>query len=90
MYQTSLHFKLDTPADKAKVLELFFQDWADSICNNEVSYETVESDSKHGSGSIWWDEIIRVNFKNPEDAIAMKLRGIPNEFQNYLSFVDYN
>jgi hypothetical protein len=89
MYQTSLHFKLDTPAEKVKILELFFQDWADGICNKEVSYNTVESNSKHGCGAIWWDEVIRVDFKNSEDAVAMKLRGIPHELQNYLTIVDY-
>ncbi len=86
MYQTSLHFHLKATAEKARILELFFQDWADGICNEEVAYQTVAGD---GGGRIWWNEIIRVDFKNSEDAIAMKLRGIPQELQNYLTIVDY-
>lgn len=81
MYQTSLYYHLKATADKKKILEIFFQDWADGICNEEVTYSTVASD---GGGRVWWNETIKVDFKNPEDALAMKLRGIPEEFQQYL------
>jgi hypothetical protein len=84
MYQTSLHVRLNATAEKAKILELFFQDWADGICNKEVEYETI-----YGAPDGWLNEIIRVDFKNSEDAVAMKLRGIPQELQNYLTIVDY-
>lgn len=73
---TSLYYQLKTTPDKKKILELFFQDWADSICNKEVTYSTGIS-------------TIRVDFDNAEDALAMRLHGIPQEFQNYLEIVDY-
>lgn len=75
MYQTSLYYTLKATSDNKKILELFFQDWTDGICNEEVEYSTVAT-------------IIRVDFKNVEDAVAMKLRGIPLEFQKYLEIVN--
>ncbi len=84
MYQTSLHIRLNATAEKVKILELFFQDWADGICNKEVEYETI-----YGGPDEWLNETIRVNFKNSEDAVALKLQGIPQELQNYLTIVDY-
>lgn len=65
---------------------MFFQGWADEICNNEVSYSTV---AINGGSRMWWNEIIRVEFVNEEDAVAIKLKGIPDEFKEYLEIVEY-
>jgi hypothetical protein len=84
MYQTSLYFHFKAPNSNAdNVLLMFFEDWADQICDREVSYSVVGSD---GGGKFWSNEIIRVDFVNKEDAIAMKLKGIPDEFKKYLTF----
>lgn len=77
MYQTSLYYNLKASADNQKIVEIFFQDWADRICNEEVFYSPLQPNG-----------YIRVDFKNEEDAIAMKLRGIPAEFQKYLEIVN--
>ena len=81
MYQ--LFVKIKAAPEKSKILELFFQDWVDGICNEEVSY----GDSLMTAGPL--QGIISINFKNSEDATVVKLRGIPGEFQNYLTIVDY-
>ena len=77
MYQTTLYFNLKTPeGNPDTVLRMFFEDWADQICDREVSYTMVAGTST-----------IRVDFVKEEDAIAMKLKGIPDEFKNYLTLV---
>jgi hypothetical protein len=85
MYQTSLYFHLKATADKKTILQMFFKDWTDRICNEEVMYSTVETD---GGGKHWWNETIRVDFTNEEDAVAMRLKGVPEEFQHYLTLVN--
>lgn len=75
MYQTTLYFNLKTPEGNAdQVLRMFFEDWADQICDREVSYTMVA-------------DTIRVDFSKEEDAIAMKLKGIPEEFKKYITLV---
>ena len=86
MHKSHLHIHLRATSDKESILKMFFQDWADELCNNEVSYSTVASD---GGGRLWWNEIIRVEFVNEEDAVAMKLKGIPDELKQYLKLVNY-
>lgn len=86
MYQSSiyLHF-ISTPNNK-HVLRMFFEDWADRIGNNEIKYAIV---AYKDAGPAPWHEIIRVDFANDEDATIMRLRGIPEEFQNYLKFANW-
>lgn len=81
MYQISLYFRLNSTHDKKNILQMFFKDWADRICDNEVKYSIIENDGN----KLFWSEIIRVDFKNQEDATIMKLRGVPEEFQEYLT-----
>lgn len=88
MYQYSIYYNLKITPDKKRILEYFFKDWADRICHDEITYFTIESNNSH---RLVWDETIRVDFKNEEDALAMKLRGVPEEFEKYLIMVDkYN
>lgn len=82
----NLHIHLKATCDKESVLKMFFQNWADEICNSKVSYSCVATD---GDGIVWRNEIIRVAFENEEDATIMKLKGIPDEFKNYLKIVEY-
>lgn len=65
---------------------MFFEDWADRIGKNEISYSVVAGD---GGGITQWNDIIRVDFANEEDATIMKLKGVPIEFQRYLKFIDW-
>lgn len=65
---------------------MFFEDWADRIGRNEIRYSIVAGD---GGGMTAWNDIIRVDFENEEDATIMKLKGIPPEFQKYLKFADW-
>lgn len=77
MYQTSLYFDIKDPnAANQKILEMFFEAWVDETCDNNVEYSFIRNAPK---------DILRVDFSYTEDAIAIKLKGIPDEFQNYLS-----
>ncbi len=84
MHQTSIFFKIkDTAAqEKHRMVELFFKSWVDSICNNEVSINQVSY-----TADLDWLEILRADFENAEDAVALKLKGIPVEYQNYIEIV---
>jgi hypothetical protein len=79
MYQTSLSYKLKpiTQAmDHRRILHIFFQAWVDETCNNEVQFTELSN------------ETIMVECERTEDAIALRLKGIPDEFQNYLEIVN--
>ncbi len=88
MYQTSIFFKIkDTAArEKHRMVEIFFKSWVDTTCNNEVDY-TLEEVLAAPAGSLQWEEVYRVDFERTEDAVALKLRGIPREYQNYIEIV---
>lgn len=78
MYSTSLSYKIKpTGNNNDRILQIFFKAWVDNSCDNEVEYFQRS------------DESIRVDFENSEDAVALMLKGIPDEFQNYLEIVDY-
>jgi len=82
-YKASLYFDVKITPDKKLILEMFFKDWADRICNNEVRYSTITSDIMSGRNK----ETIQVDFVNEEDAVAMKLKGVPDEFSKYLTMM---
>lgn len=60
--------------DKYRLVELFFKDWVDQTCDQQVQY-------------IGCDKALRVDFENQEDALALRLRGLPSEFRDYLEIV---
>jgi len=82
---SSLLFKIkDTvDIDKHRLLELFFKDWVDDTCDNQVNYK-VEKTISSGIGRY---DIFRVDFETQEDITAVILKGIPQEFQSYLEIV---
>lgn len=88
MYQTSLFFKIKDAANKEKhhILELFFKSWVDDTCNNEVAYD-LHSVEDAPANSLSWQEIYRIDFEHAEDAVALRLKGIPAEFSNYIEIV---
>jgi hypothetical protein len=88
MYQTTIFFKIkDTMLrEKHHMVELFFKSWVDATCNNEVDYTLTEV-LEAPEGSLQWEEVYRVDFERTEDAVALKLKGIPVEYQNYIEIV---
>lgn len=88
MYQASLFFKIKDAAalKKHRILELFFKSWIDDTCQNEVEY-TLMAVEEAAHGSFSWVEIYRVDFERPEDVVALKLAGIPLEFQKYIELI---
>jgi len=86
----SLFFKIkDTvDIDKHRLLEIFFKDWVDDTCNNQVQYKVQRDVEKDWvPGMVTYKETFRVDFESQEDAMAMKLKGVPKEFQSYLEIV---
>ena len=80
----SLYFEQRVTPDKKLILEMFFKDWVDAICNSEVRYYTVGQNRQVPRKEY---DTIRLDFDNPEDAVIVKLRGVPEEFKNYLTLV---
>lgn len=89
----SLYFKIkDTvDVDKHQLLELFFKDWIDNTCDRQVQYR-VERDVEKDwmPGMVRYRETFRVDFEKQEDFVALKLKGIPSEFTNFLEIVKQN
>lgn len=86
----SLYFKVkaNVDADKQRLLELFFKDWVDDTCNNEVHYNVERDVEKDWEpGMVRYRETFRVDFERQEDAVALRLKGVPKEFQNFLEIV---
>jgi hypothetical protein len=91
MYDTSLIFRIkDTlPLTNHKILELFFKSWVDEACHNNVKYEiSRDINGEWEPGNHIFNETFRVTFKHRGDAVALKLKGIPQSFQNYIEFVN--
>jgi len=63
---------------------MFFEDWADKICDDRVRYSVVPSKTKLPA----IHKILKLDFESAEDATAMKLLGIPEELRKYVEFVD--
>ena len=86
----SLFFKVkdSVDIDKHRLLEIFFKDWVDDSCNNQVHYK-IERDIKKewAPGMVRYQETFRVDFEKQEDALVMSLKGVPKEFQMYLEIV---
>ena len=75
-------------ADKRRLLELFFKDWVDTSCNNQVHYKIERNIKKDWvPGTLNYKETFLVNFEEQEDAVVMSLKGVPKEFQQYLEIV---
>jgi hypothetical protein len=68
--------KNTNPQIDSSMLELFFKSWIDNECNNEVEYK------------IERNNIFQVDFNCAEDATALKLKGIPIEFDKYLEIIN--
>lgn len=63
-------------ADKHRLINLFFKDWVDGVCDNRVRFT-----SSNSTESI-------ADFDRQEDALAMRLHGIPPKFQMYVEIVN--
>ena len=90
MYKATLFFKIkDTPPlEKYSIVEVFFKYWVDCACNNEVNYTLQEIFAPTDSST--WEEIYKVEFDYAEDAIALKLMGVPKEFEQYIEIINYS
>lgn len=87
----SLYFKIkdSVNSDKHRLLELFFKDWVDDACDNQVEYRIEKESTKEWQpGMVHYTETFRVDFLKQEDALAIKLKGIPEEFESYLEIVN--
>lgn len=86
----SLNFKIkdSVSIDKHRLVEIFFKDWVDNCCNRQVQYR-IERDVSMDwiPGMVHYNETFRVEFERQEDALAITLRGVPAEFQQYLEIV---
>lgn len=96
MYNSLLfRIKADVDVNKYRLLELFFKDWVDTTCDNEVHYkiESVPGTAYvYGRGAVHSKhlptyETFRVDFDKQEDALALMLKGVPEEFQSYLEIL---
>lgn len=72
---TSLFYKLKAHQEHNRILDMFFKSWVDSTCANQVEYINL-------------DHVIQVDCKRQEDAVALRLKGIPLEFAGYFDTIN--
>lgn len=86
----SLYFKIkDTvDIDKHRLIELFFKGWIDDTCDNQVQYEIKKVFRTWEPGMVHCSETFRVYFEKGEDAVALRLKGIPEEFRDFLEIIE--
>jgi hypothetical protein len=72
----SIFFKIkeNVSHDKHKLIEYFFNDWIDNTCERQVVCNKSLS-------------TFRVDFKLPQDAVIVQLKGLPQEFEEYLELI---
>lgn len=70
MYLTAKFKQPITDPSLARAVELFFMVWVDDICNNKVTY-TVSNNT------------ICAEFDCIEDAVLVKLKGLPGDISSY-------
>lgn len=85
----SLHFRIKNTVaeDKHRLLELFFKDWVDSSCDNQVNYKIERGVVENTHSGLCYNETLRVDFERVEDATVLSLKGVPPEFSDYIEFV---
>jgi hypothetical protein len=86
----SLYFKTkpEIPVDKHRLIEIFFKDWIDTICDKQVEFRIERNiDRDWIPGMVTYRETFRVDFEQSEDVLAVRLTGIPHEFENLIEFV---
>ena len=83
----SLFYKIkpNVNIDKHRLIELFFMDFIDDTCDNKIQYQL---EREWQPGMVHSTETLRIDFEREEDTLAMYLRGVPKEFQQYLEIVD--
>ena len=79
-----LYYKIkdNIEIDKHHLIDLFFRDWVDDVCNNQVQFR-LEQVSVSGI-----QDTLIVDFNSVEDAVAMRLKGIPPNFERYLEIIN--
>lgn len=84
---SSVYFKIkdNVGLSNRRVVDLFFRDWIDRTCSNQVQY-TFVCDVAHEPGV---QDILRVDFDYHTDATALKLKGVPDEFREYIELVGW-
>jgi hypothetical protein len=80
---TRINFKLISPdANSNRILELFLKDWIDDT--------SIQYTFEHGFAITHnWrqEEIYSVDFEHIEDALVIKLKGVPPGYIDYIQIV---
>lgn len=79
----SLYYKIgpNVHIDNLRIVELFFMDYIDRLCNNDVQY-TLEKIWE--PNMVHQHAILRLDFGSDTDMLALYLLGIPKELQPYM------
>lgn len=86
---SSLFFRIKDSASSYSVVELFLRAWIDANCNNEVNY-IVDDPTSNDFFRVDLSTLnVRVDFDNTEDAILLKLKGVPEELSVYVELLDH-
>lgn len=67
-----------------RILESFIDEWVDNTCRDHSNYEIRECGPPANDGVA---RFIRIDFTNPEDAVSLRLQGVPPGYIKYIDFV---
>lgn len=78
----SVYYKIkDTVNPGAmRVLACFLDDWVDTSLASDVKYSVLVETP--------FEKNFRIDFENQEDALFLKLIGVPDEFKKYIEISD--
>lgn len=84
---THLYFKVkeSVDADDYPLLEIFFKEWIGGSCDYDVSIIKNKVRDVNRYYDLYYYKVI---FHTSEDALAIKLKGLPPEFKNHLEIVE--
>ena len=81
MYQTNVNVKVKKwLPPQSSVISMFIENWIEET-TREYSWSISSRDAAGRPMALLF------SFENSEDAVAIKLKGIPHEFRNYLEIV---
>lgn len=82
-----LYFRVKDSVDKENhpLLDIFFKEWIGSSCDYNVNIIKNKVRDVNRYFDIYY---YKVSFTTGEDALAIKLKGIPPEFKNHLEIVE--
>lgn len=86
MIRNHLYFKVKESVDEENypLLDICFKEWISGYCDNQID---IISRSVRDVNRYYLLKYYKVIFNHQEDLLAIKLAGLPSQFDKYLEMI---